>query len=82
MVLFHFTYNLLDFPHCVCGLAVDADHYDFACSLSKEFHLKKPADAHKTARFRSLINNKSDTKKIMEAFVVCNATFRRTEDES
>ncbi|GBM72110.1 hypothetical protein AVEN_80120-1, partial [Araneus ventricosus] len=36
----------------------DADRYIFSCSLTKEFHLIKPADEHKKAWFNNLLTNR------------------------
>ncbi|GBM94020.1 Putative protein in type-1 retrotransposable element R1DM [Araneus ventricosus] len=55
-------------PLCVCGLVGDADHYTFECSLIKEYHILKPADAHKRAWFLNLINNKQAIGKMSESF--------------
>ncbi|GBN61258.1 hypothetical protein AVEN_13441-1 [Araneus ventricosus] len=40
----HSRFHLLNSPSCSCGQVVDADHYLFDCTLTKEFHLKKPAE--------------------------------------
>ncbi|GBM97847.1 hypothetical protein AVEN_148147-1, partial [Araneus ventricosus] len=53
-----YRFKKLNSPLCVCGQVGDADHYTFACSLTKDFHLVRPADAHKRAWFTNLINNK------------------------
>ncbi|GBL82182.1 hypothetical protein AVEN_252375-1 [Araneus ventricosus] len=61
-------FKKLNSPLCVCGHVGDADHYTFECSLTKEFHLLKPADAHKRAWFTNLINNKQAIGKMSESF--------------
>ncbi|GBN68555.1 hypothetical protein AVEN_97035-1 [Araneus ventricosus] len=47
---------------------VNADHYIFSCSLTKEFHLIKPADEHKKAWFNNLLTNKQAGTKMEGAF--------------
>ncbi|GBM54092.1 hypothetical protein AVEN_247706-1 [Araneus ventricosus] len=63
-------FKLLDSPLCICGEVGDADHYVFSCSLTKDFHLCRPADAHKKAWFRNLLHNRQAVTKISEAFRV------------
>ncbi|GBL86770.1 hypothetical protein AVEN_96011-1 [Araneus ventricosus] len=53
-----------DSPHCICGMLGDADHYIFSCSLTKEFHLTKPADEHKKAWFNNLLTNRQAVTKM------------------
>ncbi|GBM28058.1 Putative protein in type-1 retrotransposable element R1DM [Araneus ventricosus] len=59
-------------PLCVCGLVGDADLYVFDCSLTKEFHLLKPADAHKASWFQNLIHNTQAIGKMTHAFRISN----------
>ncbi|GBM93760.1 hypothetical protein AVEN_51609-1 [Araneus ventricosus] len=59
-------------PLCVCGLVGDADHYTFDCSLTKEFHLLKHADAHKITWFKNLINNIQAIGKMAQSFRISN----------
>ncbi|GBL75896.1 Putative protein in type-1 retrotransposable element R1DM [Araneus ventricosus] len=59
-------------PLCVCGLVGDADHYTFDCSLTKDFHLLKPADAHKASWFNNLIKNTQAISKMTQAFRISN----------
>ncbi|GBN43712.1 Putative protein in type-1 retrotransposable element R1DM, partial [Araneus ventricosus] len=61
-------FKLLDSPSCICGEEGDADHYVFSCSLTKDFHLSRPADAHKKAWFRNTMHNRQAVTKISEAF--------------
>ncbi|GBM26851.1 Putative protein in type-1 retrotransposable element R1DM [Araneus ventricosus] len=61
-------FKLLDSPSCICGEVGDADHYVFSCSLTKDFHLSRPADAHKKAWFRNTMHNRQAVTKISEAF--------------
>ncbi|GBL83728.1 Retrovirus-related Pol polyprotein from type-1 retrotransposable element R1 [Araneus ventricosus] len=72
-----YRFKKLNSPLCVCGQVGDADHYVFICSLTKDYHLPKPADAHKRAWFLNLINNKQAIGKMSEAFRVswgvCNS---------
>ncbi|GBM59032.1 hypothetical protein AVEN_27651-1 [Araneus ventricosus] len=51
-----------------CGMLGDADHYIFSCSLTKEFHLIKPADEHKKAWFNNLLTNRQAVTKMEGAF--------------
>ncbi|GBM82323.1 hypothetical protein AVEN_128752-2 [Araneus ventricosus] len=37
-------FHLSNSPSCSCGQLGDADHYIFDCTLTKEFHLKKPTE--------------------------------------
>ncbi|GBM42152.1 hypothetical protein AVEN_99068-1 [Araneus ventricosus] len=60
--------KFLDSPHCICGMLGDADHYIFSCSLTKEFHLIKPADEHKKAWFNNLLTNRQAVTKMEGAF--------------
>ncbi|GBN41242.1 Putative protein in type-1 retrotransposable element R1DM [Araneus ventricosus] len=70
-------FKKLESPLCVCGLVGDADHYTFHCSLTKDSHLLKPADAHKKAWFENLIRNKQAIGKLMKSFgtslEICNS---------
>ncbi|GBN40337.1 Putative protein in type-1 retrotransposable element R1DM [Araneus ventricosus] len=59
-------------PLCVCGQVGDADHYTFDCSLTKEFHLLKPADEHKASWFRNLTTNSQAIGKMTQAFRISN----------
>ncbi|GBN58384.1 Putative protein in type-1 retrotransposable element R1DM [Araneus ventricosus] len=59
-------------PLCACGLVGDADHYTFDCSLTKEFHLVKPADEHKAFWFRNLMSNSQAIGKMTQAFRISN----------
>ncbi|GBN41983.1 hypothetical protein AVEN_219723-1, partial [Araneus ventricosus] len=59
-------------PLCACGLVGDADHYTFDCSLTKEFHLLKPADEHKAFWFRNLASNSQAIGKMTQAFRISN----------
>ncbi|GBM71098.1 hypothetical protein AVEN_146310-1 [Araneus ventricosus] len=61
-------FKFLDSPHCICGMLGDADHYIFSCSLTKEFHLIKPADEHEKAWFNNLLTNKQSVTKTEAAF--------------
>ncbi|GBN23885.1 hypothetical protein AVEN_63508-1 [Araneus ventricosus] len=61
-------FKFLDSPHCICGMLGDADHYIFSCSLTKEFHLIKPADEHKKAWFNNLLTNRQAVTKMEGAF--------------
>ncbi|GBM71368.1 hypothetical protein AVEN_4670-1 [Araneus ventricosus] len=61
-------FKLLDSPSCICGEVGDADHYVFSCSLTKDLHLSRPADAHKKAWFRNTMHNRQAVTKISEAF--------------
>ncbi|GBN60682.1 hypothetical protein AVEN_5644-1 [Araneus ventricosus] len=61
-------FKLLDSPSCICGEVGDADHYVVSCSLTKDFHLSRPADAHKKAWFRNTMHNRQAVTKISEAF--------------
>ncbi|GBL55586.1 hypothetical protein AVEN_250688-1 [Araneus ventricosus] len=61
-------FKFLDSPHCICGMLGDADHYIFSCSLTKEFHLIKPADEHKKALFNNLLTNRQAVTKMEGAF--------------
>ncbi|GBN17351.1 Putative protein in type-1 retrotransposable element R1DM [Araneus ventricosus] len=61
-------FKFLDSPHCICGLLGDADHYIFSCSLTKEFHLIKPADEHKKVWFNNLLTNRQAVTKMEGAF--------------
>ncbi|GBN72101.1 hypothetical protein AVEN_21568-1 [Araneus ventricosus] len=61
-------FKFLDSPHCICGMLGDADHYSFSCSLTKEFHLIKPADEHKKAWFNNLLTNRQAVTKMEGAF--------------
>ncbi|GBN64552.1 hypothetical protein AVEN_202584-1, partial [Araneus ventricosus] len=61
-------FKFLDSPHCKCGMLDDADHYIFSCSLTKEFHLIKPADEHKKAWFNNLLTNRQAVTKMEGTF--------------
>ncbi|GBN05787.1 hypothetical protein AVEN_10266-1 [Araneus ventricosus] len=61
-------FKFLDSPHCIYGMLDDADHYIFSCSLTKEFHLIKPADEHKKAWFNNLLKNRQAVTKMEGAF--------------
>ncbi|GBN70217.1 hypothetical protein AVEN_271441-1 [Araneus ventricosus] len=61
-------FKFLDSPLCVCGEVGDADHYTFCCSLTQNFHLLKPADAHKKAWLQNLINIPQALNKLKETF--------------
>ncbi|GBO15261.1 Putative protein in type-1 retrotransposable element R1DM [Araneus ventricosus] len=61
-------FKFLDPPHCICGMLGDADHYIFSCSLTKEFHIIKPADEHKKAWFNNLLTNRQAVTKMEGAF--------------
>ncbi|GFW75129.1 adhesion G-protein coupled receptor G4 [Trichonephila clavipes] len=50
--LHHFK---LKTPNCLWGSLGDADHYVFACSLTKDFHLVSPSQNTKKALFQSII---------------------------
>ncbi|GBN29328.1 Retrovirus-related Pol polyprotein from type-1 retrotransposable element R1 [Araneus ventricosus] len=63
-------FKRLNSPLCVCGQVGDADHYTFSCSLTKNYHLTRPADAHRRAWFKNLINNKQAIGKMVESFRV------------
>ncbi|GBO33982.1 Putative protein in type-1 retrotransposable element R1DM [Araneus ventricosus] len=72
-----FRFKKLESPLCVCGLVGDADHYTFYCSLTKESHLLKPADAHKRAWFDNLVNINQAigkmSKSFRTSFEICNS---------
>ncbi|GBN73022.1 hypothetical protein AVEN_105115-1 [Araneus ventricosus] len=57
-----------DSPHCICGMLGDADHYICSCSLTKEFHLIKPADEHKKVWFNNLLTNRQALTKMEGTF--------------
>ncbi|GBO39149.1 Putative protein in type-1 retrotransposable element R1DM [Araneus ventricosus] len=63
-------FKRLNSPLCVCGQVGDADHYTFSCSLTKNYHLLRPADAHKRAWFLNLMSNKQAIGKMSESFRV------------
>ncbi|GBN80365.1 hypothetical protein AVEN_97595-1, partial [Araneus ventricosus] len=63
-------FKKLDSPLCVCGQVGDADHYTFNCSLTQNYHLLKPADAHKRAWFLNLNSNKQAIGKMSESFKI------------
>ncbi|GBN92373.1 Putative protein in type-1 retrotransposable element R1DM [Araneus ventricosus] len=65
-------FNKLGSPLCVCGQVGDADHYTFDCSLTKDYHLLKPADAHKRSWFQNLYNNKQAIGKMTDSFRISN----------
>ncbi|GBN89755.1 hypothetical protein AVEN_248861-1 [Araneus ventricosus] len=64
----------------------DADHYIFSCSLTKEFHLIKPADEHKKAWFNNLLTNRQAVTKMEGAFRtsrnICDTRTLKTSLES
>ncbi|GBN06548.1 hypothetical protein AVEN_212777-1 [Araneus ventricosus] len=73
MVLFRTVYTdliLLDSPNCICDLMGDADHFTFDCSITKDCHLERPADAHKPTWYKALLGNKPTTRKLMKAFPI------------
>ncbi|GBO37045.1 hypothetical protein AVEN_147198-1 [Araneus ventricosus] len=65
-------FKRIDSPLCVCGQVGDADHYTFDCSLTKDFHLLKPADANKKMWFKNLLNNRQAIGKLSESFRISN----------
>ncbi|GBN15391.1 hypothetical protein AVEN_233920-1 [Araneus ventricosus] len=77
MILFRTIYahthnlNLLDSPNCICGLVCVTQIISLLTthSLTKDYHLKRPADAHKPTWFKGLLENKPATK-LMEAFSI------------
>ncbi|GBN76058.1 hypothetical protein AVEN_10077-1 [Araneus ventricosus] len=65
-------FKRIDSPLCICGQVGDADHYTFDCSLTKDFHLLKPADANKKMWFKNLLNNRHAIGKLSESFRISN----------
>ncbi|GBN24101.1 hypothetical protein AVEN_4057-1 [Araneus ventricosus] len=57
-----------DSPHCICGMLGAADHYNFSSSLTKEFHLIKPAYEHEKAWFNNLLTNRQAVTKMEGSF--------------
>ncbi|GFW06430.1 RNase H domain-containing protein [Trichonephila clavipes] len=52
-------FKLKTTPKCLCGSVGDADHYVFACPLTKDFHLVSPSQNAKKAWFQSIVRNSS-----------------------
>ncbi|GBM02891.1 hypothetical protein AVEN_52062-1 [Araneus ventricosus] len=67
-----YRFKKLNSPLCVCGQVGDAEHYTFDCSLTKDFHLTKPADAHRKAWFSNLMNNNQAIGKLTNSFRISN----------
>ncbi|GFX97627.1 uncharacterized protein TNCV_2841871 [Trichonephila clavipes] len=45
--------------NCLCGSVGDADHFVFACPLTKDFHLVSPSQNAKKPWFQSFVRNPS-----------------------
>ncbi|GFV23942.1 RNase H domain-containing protein [Trichonephila clavipes] len=59
-------------PNCRWGSVGDADHYAFACPLTKDFHLVSPSQNAKKAWFRSIVRNPSIHSKLKSCIKIAS----------
>ncbi|GFW77702.1 RNase H domain-containing protein [Trichonephila clavipes] len=70
-------------PNCLRGSVADADHYVFACPLTKDFHLVSPSQNAKRAWFLSIVRNPSIHSKlnhVLKLPIQSGITFLRCDE--
>ena len=54
----------LDSPHCICGEVGDPLHYLWACPLTTQYHLPRPAQIHEDLYFKMFLKYPDNLRRV------------------